>query len=221
MNYFKASRVLSGLIVAVFLFTANTTNAQDTRLLRQPNISDTQVVFAYGSDIWVADRNGGNAVRVTSTPAVEKDPYFSPDGQWIAYTSDESGRNEVMVRSFPNINEERKQISNNGGDSPLWSPDGRELFYRSGDMIMAVSVDTDPTFSYETPRMLFEGKYIGAIFQWNNFDFHTWDIHPDGKRFLMMKQDAGDGEEPETGAPSKINIVVNWFEELKDRVPME
>ena len=78
----------------------------------------------------------------------------SPDGRWMAYTSDESRKNEVYVRPFPEVNNGRWQISKDGGDSPLWSPDGCELFYRSGDAVMAVSVKTEPGFNVvRTPQI--------------------------------------------------------------------
>jgi serine/threonine-protein kinase len=139
----------------------------------------------------------------------ELQPKISPDGQWIMYTSNESGRNEVYVRSLPDVNKVRRQISRDGGDSPLWSPDGRELFYRNGDKVLAASVKTDPDFSIEgMPRTLFQGKYIQAL----PLEGTPWDINPDGKRFLMIK--------PSAEIPRKINIVVNWFEELKQKVPV-
>jgi serine/threonine-protein kinase len=147
----------------------------------------------------------------------EAQPRISPDGRWMAYTSNESGQTQVYVRPFPEVEGGRWQVSTSGGDSPLWSPDGRELFFRNGDAVMAVSSKTDPTFSVETPKMLFRGTYVGAVLAYDDWDFATWDISPDGKRFLMMK---------ETGAAAtgggrsrKINVVLNWFEELKRRVP--
>ena len=92
----------------------------------------------------------------------EFQPQISPDGRWMAYTSDESGKYEVYVRPFPEVDKGRWQVSTSGGDSPLWSPDGRELFYRNGDAVMAVSVKTDPTFSLETPKTLFRGTYVSV-----------------------------------------------------------
>jgi Tol biopolymer transport system component len=97
----------------------------------------------------------------------------------------------------------------NGGDSPpLWSPDGRELFYRNGDSVMVVAVHTEPTFKPGKAESLFQGKYASS-----------WDINPDGKRFIMMKE--VESNTSEAGGPRKINIVLNWFEELKQRVPVK
>jgi eukaryotic-like serine/threonine-protein kinase len=141
----------------------------------------------------------------------EDQPQVSADGRWISYASDESGQFEVYVRPFPEVSAGQWQISTGGGHSPRWSRDGQEVFYRNDDMVMAASVKTDPTFSRETPRILFRGTYV------SDPDFALWDISPDGKRFLMMKP-AGTATSAERG-PRRINIVLNWFEELKQRVP--
>jgi eukaryotic-like serine/threonine-protein kinase len=146
----------------------------------------------------------------------ETQPLISPDGRWMAYTSNESGRNQVYVRPFPGVESGRWQVSTSGGDSPIWSPDGRELFFRNGDAVLAVSI-TGPTFNAGTPRTLFQGTYVGSDLDYDNWNQITWDISPDGRRFLMMK---------ETGLAAsgvvrarKISVVLNWFEELKRRVP--
>ena len=79
--------------------------------------------------------------------------------RWMAYASNESGKYEVYVRPFPEVNKGKWQVSTSGGNSPLWSPDGRELFYRSGDAVMAVPVETEPTFKPGKPTVLFRGTY--------------------------------------------------------------
>ena len=147
----------------------------------------------------------------------EIQPRISPDGKWMAYTSDESGQNQVYVRPFPDVEEGRWQISREGGDSPLWAPNGRQLYYRSGDAVIAVPVKTEPVFSFETPVVLFQGDYVGSSFDLISSDFSSWDISPDGQRFLMMK-----GSQPSSAenlGSRRINIILNWFEELKERVP--
>ena len=86
---------------------------------------------------------------------------------------------------------------------------------------MAVSVKTEPTFSPESPRMLFQGTYDSTAQHRNPLYLNSWDISPDGKRFLMIKPAAEAGDESTGGGPRKINIVLNWFEELKKRVPLK
>jgi eukaryotic-like serine/threonine-protein kinase len=140
----------------------------------------------------------------------ESHPQISPDGRWMAYASNESGKSEVYVRPFPDVNKGKWPVSTSGGDYPLWSPDGRELFYHGGDAAMAVRVETDPEFKPEKPTVLFRGTYSRD----GGSPMPCWDISPDGKRFLMIKEAASE-------APRKINIVVNWFEELKQRVPVK
>ena len=143
---------------------------------------------------------------------------ISPNGRWMAYTSNQSGHYEVYVRPFPDVDKEQWQVSTSGGDSPLWSPDGRELFYRNDDGVMMVRVKTDASFGLKTPKILFEGEYIRSDLRLGSFEPHSWDISPDGKRFLMMKQyRAGISQ---TASPLRINIVLNWFLELKQRFPV-
>jgi hypothetical protein len=138
----------------------------------------------------------------------ESQPQISPNGKWMAYCSDESGQSEIYVRPFPEVNAGKWPVSASGGDSPLWSRDGRELFYRSGDAAMVVPVTSDQTFSFGTPRALFRGTYPPL-----------WNISKDAKRFLMMKGVGPSGSA--ASGPRRINIVVNWLEELKQRVPVK
>jgi serine/threonine protein kinase len=149
---------------------------------------------------------------------IEMQPKISPDGCWIAYTSRESEESEVYVRPFPDVNKGKWQVSTDSGWSPLWSPDGKELFYRCPDGIMAVAVDTEPTFKLGKPKVLFPDTYISLA--GGGYEGHPWDIHPDGDRFLMMKQ-AGAPPLVEAAPRQKIIIVQNWFEELKQRVPVD
>ncbi len=161
------------------------------------------------------------------TPLLQKEyyedcPQISPDGRWIAFQSNETGRYEVYVHSFPDVNQGRWQVSTNGGNNPLWSPDGRELFYRSGDSFIAVEVETDPAFKLGESAILFKGAYFSEP---DATKYTPWDIHPDGDRFLLLKpplEIAAEpaSQEPVAAGPRKINIVLNWFEELKERVPV-
>jgi Tol biopolymer transport system component len=153
----------------------------------------------------MADRKPQAFLR---TPFNEADPRFSPDGRWLAYLSDESGRYEIYVQPYPGPGG-KWQISTEGGLEPVWNRNGRELFYRSGNKMMAVDVTTQPSFSVGKPKMLFEGRYEPSPFPNSNYD-----VSPDGQRFLMLKP-----VEQAEAAPTQINVVLNWFEELKRRVP--
>ena len=139
---------------------------------------------------------------------------ISPDGNWLAYVSDESGQPEVYVRPFPNASDGLWKISSDGGIGPAWGPDGQELFYQSfpqddGRVAMiGVTVDTEEGFSPGTPSMLFEGPYLGPFFT------RSYDISPDGQRFLMVTAPVDD-ESPQ------IILVQNWHEELKRLVPVD
>ncbi len=146
----------------------------------------------------------------------EEQPQISPDGRWMAYVSNESGQSEIYVRPFPDVDGGKWQISSGGGYSPLWSRDCRELFYRNGDAVVAVSVKSDQTFGIKTSQTLFRRAYIAR-----GNESETWDISPDGKRFLMIKPPVSTGGVLEAAGPRKINIVLNWLEELKQRVPVK
>ncbi len=133
---------------------------------------------------------------------------FSPDGRWIVYASDESGRDEVYVQPYPGPGE-RTTVSTTGGDEPVWSGDGREIFYRNGDEMMVVDVETQPTFTAGRPTVLFEGRYLPMP---GNSGSRNYDVAPDGQRLVMVQ-----GEESST--LSEFHVVLNWFEELTQLVP--
>jgi serine/threonine-protein kinase len=92
----------------------------------------------------------------------ESQPRISPDGKWMAYVSDESGNSEVYVRQFPEVNKGKVQVSTSGGYSPLWSPDARDLYYRSGDAVMMLPVESGPAFKPGKATILFQGTYSGG-----------------------------------------------------------
>jgi serine/threonine-protein kinase len=131
---------------------------------------------------------------------------FSRDGKWIAYISDESGQYEIYVRSFSAAGGKR-QISSGGGEEPIWSPDGQTLFYRNGLKWMSVAIQTQPEFQPATPQVMFEGPYL-------NVSGVSYDVAPDGQHFMMLEENI---KQPPT---AYVNVVFNWFEELKRRVPV-
>jgi hypothetical protein len=159
--------------------------------------------------------NDGSAVWRLNGDFLERNAVLSPDGRWMAYESDESGADEVYVRPFPEVEGDQVLISNDGGRIPLWSRDGRELFYmRTGaqDQLMSVSIDTDEpdeAFVFRNREVVMDWPY-SLRGQGRNYD-----VSLDGQRFLAL-QLAGAG----TGqiGSEEINVVLNWFTELRERM---
>jgi Tol biopolymer transport system component len=179
-----ASLSPDGQILAIVDFNPNTEH--DVLLLR---IRDRQVVPFIHSRF------------------CEMQPDFSPDGHWIAYTSNESGRYEIYIQSFPGPGG-KWQISSQGGREPLWARNGKELFYRSGNQYWVADVQTGSAFSAGRPRLLFEQHgYVPTYLR-------NYDISPDGRRFLMVEFD-----DVKPQPVTEIIFVQNWFEELKHFVP--
>jgi Tol biopolymer transport system component len=164
-----------------------------------------------GADILLLDLRSRRVTPFLSSKANDMDPTFSPDGRWLAYVSDETGRWETYVRPFPGPGG-KWQISSEGGSEPLWARNGKQLFYRweSGDsqQVWAVDARTDGAFSASKPRPLFEGSRFQSGVP------RCWDISPDGQRFLMVKI-----EERKAAPLTEMVLVENWFEELKRLAP--
>ena len=158
-------------------------------------------------DLRVLSLAGDRGVEtLVATAFDERNADLSPDGRWMAYQSDQSGQMEVYVRPFPNVDDGQWPISTGGGTRPLWASDGRELFYRRGAALMTVAVHTEPSFTPATPEVLFEGDY----FVGNRG--RTYDVSPDGQRFVMVRPDSAVRE-------NQMVVVLNFFEELRERVP--
>jgi Tol biopolymer transport system component len=138
---------------------------------------------------------GNREVAVAVTAASEPNGRFSPDGRWVAYQSDESGRDEVYVASFPDA-DRRRQISTDGGRLPRWSRTGGELFYWRGSTLMAMRVSTSGSFGRAD---------AAALFTMDDADpsYSRWDASADGQRFLIG------GRNPEAPA-REIHMVLNW-----------
>jgi serine/threonine-protein kinase len=174
----------------------------------------TRLVFTEAfNDLAVLTMAGDRQVTpLVKTKFPERNGEISPDGKWLAYQSNESGLSEIYVRPFPNVDAGRWQVSTGGGTQPLWARDGKELFYRAVDgAVMRAAVDGGTTFKSDTPMRLFPGPYLAG----GGNGGRTYDMSPDGKRFLMVKEGAPD----ERAAPHSLILVQNWFEELKRLVP--
>lgn len=158
-----------------------------------------------GYSLWRYRRGSRNASPVLVVrPTIGECGLLSPNGKWVTYVSRESGRAEVYVESYASL-AEKVAVSTDGGHTPKWSRDGRELFYRQGDALMAVSVDTGTIFRSGKPRRLFAGPYRGESQE------PAFDVSPDSRRFLMIKSD-------DAATLRQMNVVLNWFEELTHRV---
>jgi serine/threonine-protein kinase len=174
------------------------------------------VLFAEGSQtglraIWTLRLEDGFASEFLATPAMEHMAMFSPDGTWVAYVSNESGRDEVYVRPYPKTDGVGRRVSLDGGTAPVWARDGSELYYRSasGDL-MALPTTMKPSFTPGRPQPLF--RFSGRFRVSGNAS--AYDVLRDGKQFVMVT-------EPTTPVSElrQVNVVENWFEELKRLVP--
>ena len=164
------------------------------------------------ADIWYLERkeleDGFDSRPFLQTAFRETNSRLSPDGRFVAYLSDESGRFEVYVRPFSQ-GDGKWQVSANGGASQRWSRDGRELFYVEGETLMSVAVSTTEGFSAGSVKPLFKHPGLGRG------GSSTYDVSADGQRFVLVED--VESEEGEQAKPPSIHIVENWFEEFKDR----
>jgi Tol biopolymer transport system component len=167
-------------------------------------------VLVHGSgpkgELWTARLDGSEpAQRWLASDASLTNPVISPDGRWIAYDGTESGKVEVYIQSWPDPAGARRQISSGGASEPLWTKGGRELVYRTGDSVMAVTID--PTSgAASAPALLFSGRYL------TGFGSRNRDATPDGEHFFLVKLP------PELQA-RQIKVVLNWLDELRVKVP--
>ena len=157
---------------------------------------------------------GGKPEVFLQTSFDQREPMFSPDGQWLAYASNESGSYQVYVRAFPDKGG-KWQVSNDGGFVPAWSPNGRELFFRSGDrriMVASYTVKGD-SFLVDQPRVWSEKRLanVGSI------GLESYDIAPDGKRIAALMPVETPEAEP---AQNHVTFLLNFFDELRRKVPI-
>jgi Tol biopolymer transport system component len=162
------------------------------------------LVHSTGWDLGKLDADG-NWSPVLEASGAQGQPALSPDGEWIAYLSFLSGHSEIYLQRFPEL-DNRLQISIDGGESPVWSPDGREIIYRDPTHIVAVEIQTTPSLQAGTPVALFPDDYFRGADR-------TYDISPDGQRFLMVKDATSDAND--------IIVVLNWLDELERLVPSQ
>ncbi len=180
--------------------------------------SDGKTLFGYfplERWLWTLPLNdsgrAGPANSETLRPLLDRSefskytPHISPDGHWLAYTGNDSGRNEIYVTSYPEAGS-KITISTDGGSEPFWSQNGHELFYRNvgNNKLMAVDVETSPTFRASRPKALFGGPYT------------SYDITPDGQRFLVIKAPPPVAQ----ASGGQVTIVFHWLEELRRRVQL-
>jgi len=150
-------------------------------------------------------RNGQEQRLPVQKYAMDGGPELSPDGHWLVYASDESGQRQIYVQAFAGPGG-KQQVSTDGGNQPRWNSNGRELFYRSGDKMMAVDISPQGSAAGK-PHELFQGAYLTGPTDWVR---PNYDVSQDGQRFLMLKT----VDEPQ--APlNEIHVVLNWSEELK------
>ncbi|HEV8149731.1 MAG TPA: protein kinase [Gemmatimonadales bacterium] len=151
-----------------------------------------------GQDVWAIAADGSDSIPVAAGPASEAQPDFSPDGRWVAYQSDASGRFEIFIISFPDLAVKR-QISTNGGQAPRWDPAGGMLYYLEGDRLWAVPMSLSSGLRLGTGQVLFQTRA------------RAFDVAPGGKRFILVLPN------PELSPPG-IQVVLDWIRELQDKL---
>ena len=156
-----------------------------------------------GHDIWLLTLDDNTSRPWLQTGAMESYPAISPDGRWVAYVSDESGPMEVYVR--PLTGSGQRLVSTDGGVEPVWSRDSRELFFWRGDQLYAVGIGSGETFQRGSPTLLFERPHRAGMFS------PEYDVDLDGQRFLIVEAQA---------AVSQLDLILNWDQELLERVPI-
>jgi len=173
----------------------------DGRFLLYTDLGEENVLHLYVLPM----AGDGEAYRLVSGPSADAQGQFSPDGHWVAYSSNESGRWQVCVTPFPG-REGKRQLSTEGGQQPRWRRDGKELFFLSRDRkLMSVSVKAGSTFQFSAPTALFQThahEPIGAE------EVFTYDLSASGRRFLI-------NAEIERNNPPPVDLILNWAAQLK------
>lgn len=204
----------SVLLLALIISTGSTitTLAQETRLLRQPSISNSHVAFTYGGDIWVTKYDGSELVRLTSTPAVENDPHFSPDGKWIAFTSNRAGGNSVYIVPVEGGAPTRLTWHPNSSSVRGWSPDGKFVLF-------ATSRDNAPTSFNKLWKVSIDGGPVSKVSEQWGFD---GSYSPDGKKIVIDKMSRWDSEfRNYRGGQNTPLIVLDLTSQKETLIPSE
>jgi len=197
------SRSLAGVLPGTMpLFTASNPHVPMSWSPTDKSLAFDERKPSAERDIWILPP-GGEPLPFLMTPFDEFAPAFSPDGKWLAYVSDESGRAEVYVQPYPGPGA-KWAVSTEGGTEPAWSPDGRELYFRHRDQLVAVAVTAGPEFRAGRSTPILESRYEtieGA---------RDYDVSPDGKGFVVIRSEGA-------VEPDRFNVVLNWFTELRAR----
>ena len=155
----------------------------------------TRITADTSGDVMLIPLAGGEAVPVVATPAYEGGAQFSPDGKWVTYVSNSSGRMEVYIR--PTNGTQRTPVSTSGGLGALWSRDGKRIFFRTGQKFMVVDVTTSPSVQLSAPRLLFERRYAFGP----NLTIANYSLDRDGKEFLLV-----------SASPAHLSLIFNWLQ---------
>jgi serine/threonine-protein kinase len=166
-----------------------------------------------GNDVMAIELDATRRVTpLVRSPFIERNGTVSPDGRWLAYEANDSDQFEIYVRPFPDVNGGRSQVSTTGGTKPIWTRNGQELVYVSPTgALTGVEVARGPSWAASTPTVVVKEGYLTNLNWWGR----SYDVSPDGQRFLMIKEGGPDG----TAGPTSIVVVQHWVEELKRLVP--
>jgi serine/threonine-protein kinase len=163
-----------------------------------------------GTNLALLSLEGDAEMRpLLRTEFTERNAEISPDGRWIAYESNASGRFEVYVQPFPDLDNGKWMVSVDGATRPLWAPDGRELFFLDDSRLMVVAMESDFSVRPGTPKILFDEPFLQT-------PARNYDVAPDGQRFLVIRHGGSTGD-PSTG--HRVVLVQNWLLELQRLVP--
>jgi serine/threonine-protein kinase len=166
--------------------------------------------------------NGTGPDRASSpllhTPSDERNASIAPDGRWLAYESNKTGRFQIYVKPFPNVNDAEHQISTAGGRTPVFARNGRELFFVSGSALMVTPVQLTPSFRAGNSTALFDARSVVLDARLIANTGRTYDVSRDATRFLMLKDDDAAAARM-TGRPNMV-VVQHWFQELTAKLPV-